>query len=241
MFAAIAAAGFLIPGPASQALVVETEGTVVFDAGGFENDEAGNYPTQAAVGSYRFNQLSKVTVNTGKSADDRGPDAATQGANYLTNDRERGGAIRAATFSQAIDPSKQSFSIKWSDWGHGGFTAYSIGSNKADGTSGSTKNLLNSFGVHSGGDGPNGTRFVSFNNSKRGGTKTLELPYKFGQWNQMHYAWDASKKEATLTINGESATLTSHSATLPAKVEQFFFRGNAPDSVIYIDALPESE
>lgn len=234
-------AGLSLLGPTSEALVVETDGKVVFDSGGFEDGVVGIFPVAPTVGSYRFNQEGKVEVSTGQSDDDHGPSGAASGENYLKVDRTGGGAIRAAEFSEPIDPNKQSFSIEWKDWGQGKFTAYSVGAAGVDGTSGSTENLLSAFGIHGGGDGPGDTRFVSFNHSKMGGTTTLDLPYQFGQWNLIRYEWDAGKKQATLTVNGESVSIKTHSQKLPPLVEQFFFRGNTKGAVIYIDAATEAQ
>lgn len=228
-----------VGGPSARALVVEAEGTVVFDSGGFEDGVVGVFPVSPKVGTYRFNQEAKVTVTRGASEIEGGPNGAHAGEHYLTVDRVGGGSLRVAEFAEAIDPRERSFTVKWADWGQGGFTAYSLGEPGADGTAGATEGLLSSFGVHSGGDGPDGTRFVSFNSKEQGGTKTLDLPYEFGRWNAMRFAWDADAKQATLTVNGKTVEIDVHDDTLPASVGQFFFRGNAGGAVIFMDSLAD--
>lgn len=233
----------------TQAIVVTINsganaGTVVFDSVGFEDDTVGEVPDSPATGTYRYNQSSAFYVTTGASSVTNGPDSAYAGANYVTVDREASGGIRVAEFSQAIDPDTESFSLEYADWGLGTFTAFSLGASGADGTAGSTEDVLSAWGVHSGGtDGPNNTRFVRFGNGETGGVVTLNVPYNYNAWNVIRYDWDHVEGMGSLTVNGTTVDIGSHwnstSEEFPATVGQFFFRPNAGGSVMFVDAVPE--
>lgn len=230
-------------------------GEVLFDSNGFENDTVGVAPADAnATGTYRFNQPTAVYATTGAATQSGAaptnfgaPAGAFSGDNYLTATRTASGALRAAVFTRTVDASAESFRVDWADWGYGKFTAYSLGEVGADGTAGGDPDILNAWGVHSNGSGPNSTRFVRFGDAQSGGTITLgnteaQTGYDFGEWNVMSYEWNHLNAMGTLTIDGTAHTFAQHDLLdLPNAVGQFFFRPNTggDQASVYVDSVPE--
>jgi hypothetical protein len=224
---------------------------VVFDSGGFENQNstpvalgtpiAGTYSTTLTNGS----TATVVTLPAGTN----NPQGPYSGANYLALTRSAtGAAVLNSNFTRSINLAEESFTLTQVLWGTTNLTAFGIGNN-ITGVTTSTAGVLSAWRYNES-SVTTGSHFGQFRNTTQAvATDTLpNLTYNVNGWNTLVYTWDSGSQQASMTLNGETTTLLPRFASgrvgrasqpAPTTVNRFFTSPGAGNTTIWVDAIPE--
>lgn len=240
-----------VAAPASGAIVVTvTSGTnpgVVFDGAGVEAPQAVGALSAPPVGSYLPNATgtSSISVVTGAAATPNSPTSAYSGSNYLAVNRgASNNAFLSFLFTRSIDLATESFTIDYAFWGSGGTgntagdpSHFGVVSGNVTTATTSTANVLTGWRYNA--TSIAGTHFGQYTPAASDTVPTL--PYNQNGWNTLLYTWTAgSTTGGTLTLNGQSATLTARTTNPPpSTVDRFFLNPGIASSTIWLDAVPE--
>jgi hypothetical protein len=237
--------------PASAAIIVTVTGGsnqgVVFNGAGVESPQGTGALNAPPIGTYSPNATgtSSINVVTGAAATPNSPPAAYSGANYLAVNRgASNNATLAFLFTRPIDLATESFTIEYAFWGSGGTgnaagdsTHFGVVNGNVTTATLSTANVLTGWRYNSG--SVSGTHFGQYTPAASDTVPTL--PYNQNGWNTLLYTWAAgSTTGGTLTLNGQSATLTARTTNPPPlTVDRFFLNPGIASSTIWVDAVPE--
>lgn len=237
--------------PASGAIVVTvTSGAnpgVVFDGAGVEAPQAVGSLSTPPVGTYSPSATgtSSINVVTGAAATPNSPTGAYSGSNYLAVNRgASNNAFLSFLFTRAIDLATESFTIEYAFWGSGGTgntagdpSHFGVVSGNVTTATTGTANVLTGWRYNAA--SITGTHFGQYTPAASDTVPTL--PYNQNGWNTLLYTWTAgSTTGGTLTLNGQSATLTARTTNPPpSTVDRFFVNPGVASSTIWVDAVPE--